>query len=574
MGSLLCPVAIVLLASIGLVGCAPASQSGERQSAGQQQAGAQQARKTLIVAALEPIEGFGPELATGRATGTAKLYNQVHTAPLVANQTEPWLAERLPSLENGTLVIRPDGGMVTTWKLRPNAKWHDGAPVTSDDLAFTFTVRARPDIPWRQGDAVPRMERVETPDPTTAVIHWRTGYFEALALGLNNFWPLPKHLLEASFQQGDMEAFVQQPYFNVEYIHAGPFRLVDFALGESAVFERFDDYFLGKPKVDRIIVKAVKDENALLANVLAGEVDITNEGALPRDIIAQSVEGWKRTGEVVVAQRDGKWRFLNTQFNPATARPPEVSRDVRLRRGLYIAIDGDGLRSAILTAFTNTEPHTFMLRGDPRAPIVGEPFARYRYDRDAGLRELAESGWRRGPAGRMLNQAGQQVQMTVRAGADETRELSIIAQNWRDIGIDVTEEVIPRSRARDAEYRVSFPAFEFTAQGNGPSIFSKFATDDWATAENRFRGSNEGNYSNREFDRLLGDLRRTLDQRQQGEIMKRMGEVLATDLPALPIYTDVGVVTMRKGVRALSDDYPKLVEALALARNAHLWDKE
>jgi peptide/nickel transport system substrate-binding protein len=53
----------------------------------------------------------------------------------------PRLAAELATLENGRWQILPDGRMTTTWKLRPNLTWHDGAPLTSDDIAFTLRER-------------------------------------------------------------------------------------------------------------------------------------------------------------------------------------------------------------------------------------------------------------------------------------------------------------------------------------------------------------------------------------------------------------------------------------------------
>ena len=58
----------------------------------------------------------------------------------------PQLAEAVPSLENGLWRLLPDGRMETTWKLREGARWHDGVPLTSEDLLFSLQVGRDPEM--------------------------------------------------------------------------------------------------------------------------------------------------------------------------------------------------------------------------------------------------------------------------------------------------------------------------------------------------------------------------------------------------------------------------------------------
>src|SRR5439155_16213988 len=113
-------------------------------------------------------------------------------------------------------------------------------------------------------------------------ISWKQPYYQADALGLQLFWPLPAHVLEADYdamvgQQKDVQAFMSKPFWTSEYLHVGPFRLVEFNAGIEAAFEAVPDYFLGRPKVDRIVVKQIPDNNTLLASILAGSVDLSTD---------------------------------------------------------------------------------------------------------------------------------------------------------------------------------------------------------------------------------------------------------------------------------------------------------
>src|SRR5207248_9550689 len=83
----------------------------------------------------------------GGGTNAAE-YNFMTNSPLVLLNAKgvasPLLAADLPSRDNGTWVVNADGTMTTTWKIRPNAKWHDGQPVVSRDFSFAHRVDLDP----------------------------------------------------------------------------------------------------------------------------------------------------------------------------------------------------------------------------------------------------------------------------------------------------------------------------------------------------------------------------------------------------------------------------------------------
>jgi len=75
--------------------------------------------------------------------------------------------------------VNPDGTMDTAWRLRPNVKWHDGAPFTSADLLFSFNVYKDPEVPTASGRALGLMASATAPDPLTFVVHWSSPYVRA-----------------------------------------------------------------------------------------------------------------------------------------------------------------------------------------------------------------------------------------------------------------------------------------------------------------------------------------------------------------------------------------------------------
>ncbi|MBM2811211.1 MAG: hypothetical protein HW416_1970 [Chloroflexi bacterium] len=564
---------VLCISFIVAAGCAPAATAPGRQPGVANAPAADPAGppKTLIIGQSYARDGLAPWfiMGSGRVLQYEELFSNFLSTTDEKGNTVGRLATKLPTVDDGSLTILPDGRMRTTWQIRPNAKWHDGAPVRGEDVIFGWEVAGHPEIPVNLGPTYRTIDSIQLIDPLTIEIMFKTTYYRAFELGFRDLYPLPKHMLADAFQ-GDKTAFMNLPAWSNGYIHTGPFRVAEFEAGENLVLQRFDDYFLGRPKLNTIIIRAVRDNNAVYANLRAGAIDIAGE--LPDDLSADLRDDWKLTGEGFVVSQQGNWRFVSIQFHPEWGGPPELQQDVRTRRGLAFAIDRDAVRSVVVPGYADTEADSFMLKSDPKYAAVGTPFAQYRYDTTRALQELAEAGWRRAADGRMMNAAGRQVQLSLRTTAEYEKELSAISGGWRDLGLDVAQEVTPRPLARDNEWNAKFPSMEISAQANSDGIFRRIDSRLQSTPQNRFVGSNAGHYVNPVLDSLLDRFYSTIDDRQQGALLKEMGEMIAVDLPLLPNYYSVNTMVALKHVKAF-DDFAGATRSGTSARNAHLWDR-
>jgi ABC-type transport system substrate-binding protein len=271
-------------------------------------------------------------------------------------------------------------------------------------------------------------------------------------------------------------------------------------------------------------------------------------------------------------QRQGIWRYVWIQLRPEFARQAQLARDARLRRGLLLAIDRDALRESLLPGLENTGADSFMTVGDPRAPIVGQPFAHYRYDLTAAQGELAEAGWRRAPDGRVLSPAGEHVEVPLRTTMQYPQEMAIVADYWRKLGLSVSEEIVPPALRQDAEYNAKHPGGDLTGRSANEGALRYFDSRLIAAPENRWRSGNLPGYANPAFDALLDQLDASFDSQEQGRALRAAGELLATDLPVLPTYFAPWLIAVRKPVNAFHD-YATTVQLAAVGRNAHLWDR-
>jgi peptide/nickel transport system substrate-binding protein len=442
-------------------------------------------------------------------------------------------------------------------------------------MAFSWDVARHPElISSISNSGLVQADSIEVTDPHTFVMTWKMTYAGALQLTWRELWVFPRHILGEAFA-GDKQAFRALPYFTTSYVQMGPYRLTDCGMGDQQIFERFDQYFLGRPKVNRIIIRTITNANTLLANLKAGAIDMASEKILPSEAAIALRAEWEQSGEGSIVSRQDNWAYIGFQFDPALARPAEMRQDPRIRRGLFQAIDREAIREFAFSGLPDTNGDTFMLASDPRGKAVGMPFARHPYNRTAALQVLADAGWTRSADGRLIDQAGQQVQIQVKSEDERwAQEVAAIADYWRQLGIDATEYVPSRTVARDREQRATFPGVNVRARGSGEDVFGAFDSRMQATAQNRWQGGNLSHYANPALDRLLDRLNATLDEQEQAVAFRDIGEIMATDLPALPLYFAVTFAAVRKDVRALRDDFSTLRNTGVLARNAHLWERE
>src|SRR5206468_12442258 len=109
-------------------------------------------------------------------------------------QVVPLLAAEVPAVQNGGVALRDDGGMDVTWRLRPNVKWHDGVPFTAAAVKFTVDAINGGDYHPESTDGFDRIRSVDTPDPLTAIVHYKEVYAPYALQFVRG--ALPKHVLE------------------------------------------------------------------------------------------------------------------------------------------------------------------------------------------------------------------------------------------------------------------------------------------------------------------------------------------------------------------------------------------
>ncbi len=561
------------------------SQSAQRTTASQpeRQAGV---RKVINLALLTVIDGFSIA-ASSTTSGGGLSYIEIHsqalfTADKTTGRPIPRLLTELPTIQNGGLQLTPDGKMISTYKLRPDAKWADGAPFTSKDLLFTYKTVKDPNLPIIDTGPSQLMESVSAPDDHTFVVNWSQPYYMADSIGLRAFWPLPAHLLESHYTnliegQKDINAFLALPYWSSEYVHIGPFRLTEFTPQVQASFDAIDNYFLGKPKVDRIVVKQFGDTSTIVAGILAGAIDMTMESVLRGEQAQELKRRWDADGGGKVYIGTGTTQFVSIQFDRSVQGYQPALQDKRVRQALYHAIDREAYAETIAGGITGTAAHAMLPPDNPLYPHVKDAWKlRYPYDGSQSTPLMEQAGWRQGPDGLLVNASGERLHLETRATADGEARAPIIADMWKKIGIEPEIVIVPAVRVRDREYRQQFPGGEVTARGSQDAILTRLECNEQPTPQNRFSGNNRGHWCNADYERLVNSYRTDLREEGRAQAFKDIQSLVLEELPILLLNWEVSPAVVRKGVTAYEDDFAGGSEAGRIygtySRNAHEWD--
>lgn len=407
----------LLAACLAAAGCTRASDQGAGGATGT-------AHSWLIPGTLRVATSLSPN-TLNPILSTQQIEAQAEALvfdPLISTEPDgrdvPILATVVPTLENGGISR---DGLTITYHLRHNVKWQDGAPFSSADVKFTFDAVMNPNNLVATRHGYDDVGRVDTPDPYTIVFHLRKPFGPAIHtfFGPSDapYFILPQHLL-AKYHDLNRIPFNQEP------VGTGPFKVGRWVRGDHIEYVANDDYFLGKPKLQRIELQLVPDENTIATELRAHEVDwfmLASPRVYPN---LTSIAGI----DVRLVPMNG---FDAIMFN--TAKPP--LDDVRVRRAIDLAIDKPRLvREA---TYGTTIPATEDL---PPQLWAFDPHAGTSRPNVAQARTLLDAaGWHVGPGG-LRERNGQKLVIGLAFRSDSATDKGRgveIGQMLHEIGVGI-----------------------------------------------------------------------------------------------------------------------------------------
>jgi peptide/nickel transport system substrate-binding protein len=420
------------------------------------------------------------------------------------------LASGVPSIANHG--ISPDGLRVT-FHLRHDARWQDGTPVTSRDVAFSFHAVMNPDnnVPERYGYDVIRA--ITTPDLYTVVIKLARPFSPILSLffgGDSNYTILPAHLLAS------LPNLNAAPY-NSNPVGSGPYKLQQWDRGDRLVLDANPTYFHGKPGIERIVLPFIPDDGTTIEQLQTGELDAGFFVDTSRVEQLRAIPNHR----LVITPVPYFYAMGFNLHDPALA-------DRTVREALSQAIDA---KSLVRKITHGVDDPNHPLRGlftwayDPQ--ISGVP-----YNLAAARAELTAAGWLPGSDG-IREKDGKRLtlQLAIPVGSDVTTSLATaIAAAEHDAGVSVSLRQYDRNQflAEDGPLlkgRYQLSVYDYQSNYD-PDASWLLACDQQAP-----HGFNMTYYCNPTVDALLHKAASLYDRASRTASYRTVQQIIQHDLP-------------------------------------------
>jgi len=428
----------------------------------------------------------------------------------------PLLAERVPTVANGGVVLRADGGMNVAWKLRPGVTWHDGTPFTSADVKFTVDAINSPNYNPESTDGFDRISSVDTPDPLTAIVHYKEIYAPYDIQFIRG--ALPRHVLEGR----DID---RAQDYNRNPLGTGPYRVAEWKAGEYIRLERVAHYWRGDgmPAVKQILFMFVPNTNTRINQLKSGEVHIVAQ--VPWDKY-QEVAGLPG---LTVRRTPGN-AYEHVTLNERQFPP---FADVRVRRAITLALDRELYVKTILDGLAPVAHGPIQ----PVSWAYTDRIVRYPFDPARARTLLDEAGWRVGANG-IRERDGRALAFTLITQAGYAIRESIaqaIARQLRDVGVAVTVELHDGTAISALWFEGKFEAMlHWWQMPSDPELTTFFAADRTPPA-----GRNINYFSNAELTTLLYESDRTIDREARKRLLARAQAIIADQAVEIPLYNVV-----------------------------------
>ena len=431
-------------------------------------------------------------------------------------------------------AVVSEDGTVWTFKIRDGIKWHDGQPLTAEDVAWTYNLyKDTPEYPYLNGYYTAYFSKIEA-TPNNEVVLTLTEAIPNIESQLVFLYILPKHV---------WENVDKIEFDNVEMIGSGPFKMTEYVANEFVRLTANKEHFLTPPKVDEVIFQTFENQDALVQAIKTGQVDMITE--MP-NTAAESLKSDENIELVVGAPlAPSITDIIFNQIDPencptdagglCTGHPALRDRNVRL--AMSHATDKQKLIDVILLGLGTPG---LTLIPDGLGVWYNDSLVDYGFDvakansilDDAGYLDADGDGIRDMPDG------SRPLTFRLNWPSDSIvapRMSELLAEMWSEIGISLE----PQAVDPDALTAQCCPAFDFdimiwgwASDPDPSSLLYVYASDGISS------GSSETGYSNPAYDDLYAKQQLELNFDARKEIVWEMQKIVHDDVVyIIPFYT-------------------------------------
>jgi peptide/nickel transport system substrate-binding protein len=417
-----------------------------------------------------------------------------------------------------------DDGITYTFKLRQDAKWEDGTPVSVEDVLFTTRLLQDPNYPGRP-DIGALWQTIKVSKVDSDTVQFRLSQPLAPFLDFTTIGLLPQHVLS-----GTTVADLNKLPFNLQPIGNGPWRVVEVNTSgnrvSSIALEPSSNYFGPKPNLSRLIFRYYPNVQAVFDAYRAGDVDGLGNLSLAD---AKRAEG----RDDLTIYTATKARYTAVFFNMRRDSGAIALADKAVRQALMFAIDRDAIVRDVLAGEATVADTPFI----PGTWAYDPNVKHYPFDPNRAVQILRNAGYELATVApsnvSVWQKNGEPIAFTLLTQDDATRRMvaEAIAKQWRDLGVQVSVQPV-RNLVRDflapRQYQVAL--VENLVDGD-PDPYPV-----WHRSQIAVPGQNYTGFDNKDASDWLEAARITTDRNQRYDLYRKFQELFAEELPALPLY--------------------------------------
>ena len=481
---------------------------------------------------------YGGEIVLG-SSGEPVLFNaHYHQDSASADKTDLIFAGLMRANENLEMEPRiavdephiSEDGLEWTYTLREGVLFHDGEEVTADDVVFTYEIFLHEDYTGPRAGSFTALEKVEAINDYE--VKFTLNEPDARFPTLMSYGILPYHIL-GDIPIADLEDYRE---FNIEKpIGAGPFEFVSWTPGQNLVLTAFEDYYDGRPYLDKVTFRFAADSNALVLLMQTGDIDwmVAPPTELPT---IETFDHAKISNTLALRYDYIGWNLQNPLFE-----------DVAVRQALTMAIDRQEITETIMEG-NATVAHAPV---SPLSWAYNDNVAKFDFDPDKASQILADAGWEPGSDG-ILEKDGERFSFTILSndGNVVRRDIGIIVQQYLgNIGIEVRAEQMEWGAFLD---KINPPNYDFDAVVLAWGLaLDPDPSAIWHSKEIE-AGLNNISYRNDRVDEIADTNTLILDQAERAAALAEVWEILAEEQPYTFLYYPEQFVALNKSVEGFT----------------------
>jgi peptide/nickel transport system substrate-binding protein len=469
----------------------------------------------------------------------------------------PILAAAVPNRDDGTIAA--DGKSVI-WKLKQGVTWHDGQPVTADDVVFTWQYARDPATAAVTSGSYKDVTVEKIDDHSVAVMFPQpTPFWADTFVG----WAgciIPRHLF-ADF----IGAKSRDAPTNLKPVGTGPYTFKDFKPGDLVTGDINMNYHVpNRPYFDAIEMKGGGDAvSAARAVLQTGEYHFGWNMQVEDEILLRLEKGGK--GHVVITPGGGiehmqlnntdPWTEVDGERSSLKTKHPSLS-DPAVRQALALLIDKASIekyiygRTGIATANYINNPEKFRSKT-----------TRYEFSIDKANALLDKAGWLKGADG-VRAKDGKRLKFVYQSSINQPRQKTqaIVKQACQKAGIEIEVKAVVASVffSSDVANPDTYPKFYADLQeySNGmnapdPEVFLRqFCSDEASQKANKWQGRNITRWQNKEYDEVYKAAQVELDPVKRAALLIRCNELVVNNQVTIPLVARPSAVAMNNRLRA------------------------